>query len=105
MLTREYASAFLACLNEERYYDAHEALEELWFPLRMQKTPEVLLLKGLINASVSFELHKRGRPHKASGPWSVYMKYREYLPQIGGQNPLYFELDDAVHAVQRSLGA
>ncbi|WP_345988693.1 DUF309 domain-containing protein [Sulfurimonas sp. HSL1-2] len=105
MLTREYASAFVACLNEERYYDAHEALEELWFPLRTQKTPEILLLKGLINASVSFELHKRGRPHKAPGPWGVYMKYREYLPQIGKQNPLYLELDDAVHAVQRRLSA
>ncbi|MHC3993382.1 DUF309 domain-containing protein [Thiomicrolovo sp. ZZH C-3] len=105
MLTREHADAFLACLDEERYYDAHEALEDIWFPLRMQKTPEVLLLKGLINASVSFELHKRGRPHKSPGPWGVYMKYRTYLPQIGGQNPLYFELDDAVHAVQRRLSA
>jgi hypothetical protein len=103
MLTRKHADAFLACLDEERYYDAHEALEALWFPVRRDKTPEVLLLKGLINASVSFELHKRGRPNKAPGPWNVYMKYREHLARIGGKNPLYFELDDAVHAVQRRL--
>ena len=103
MLTREHAEAFLACLDEARYYDAHEALEMLWFPLRATKSPEVLLLKGLINASVSFELHKRGRAHKAVGPWSVYMKYREHLGAIGARNPLYFRLDEAVHAVQRKL--
>jgi len=103
MLTREHADAFLACLREERYYDAHEALEALWFPVRSRKSPEVLLLKGLINASVSFELHKRGRVHKVDGPWKVYMKYREYLPQLGRLNPLYFELDEAVYAIQRRL--
>jgi hypothetical protein len=105
MLTREHADAFLACLDEERYYDAHEALEALWFPVRCEKTPEVLLLKGLINASVSFELHKRGRAHKAAGPWNVYMKYRVHLTKIGGKNPLYFVLDDAVHTVKRRLDA
>ena len=87
MLGREEVAAFLSCLDEERYYDAHE----------------VLLLKGLINASVSFELHKRGRGHKAQGPWSVYMKYREHLQQIGERKPLYFELDEAVHRVQKML--
>lgn len=101
MLKREHVAAFLACLDEERYYDAHEVLEAVWFPVRFEKTPEVLLLKGLINASVSFELHKRGRMHKAPGPWNVYMKYREYLPQIAAQKPLYLALDEAVHRIQR----
>jgi len=98
VLTRDVADSFLSCLEETRYYDAHEVLEALWFPVRSQKTPEVLLLKGLINASVSFELHKRGRSHKAPGPWNVYMKYREHLEDIGARNPLYLELDEALHA-------
>lgn len=101
MLTRRQVDAFLACLRDERYYDAHEVLEIIWFPVRAQKTPEVLLLKGLINASVSFELHKRGRAHKAPGPWGVYMKYREHLPKLGRLNPLYYELDEAVHRIHR----
>ncbi len=105
MLTREVADVFLACLREARYYDAHEVLEEVWFPVRAQKSPEVLLLKGLINASVSFELHKRGRAHKAPGPWNVYMKYREYLDDIGAINPLYLELDEAVFHTQKSYEA
>lgn len=103
MLTREVADAFLACLQEARYYDAHTVLEDVWFPERFAKTPETLLLKGLINASVSFELHKRGRPHKAPGPWGVYLKYRVHLPDTGAANPLYIELDEAVHAVQRGF--
>lgn len=102
MLTRGDADAFLACLHEERYYDAHEVLEALWFPVRFEKRSEVLLLKGLINASVSFELRKRGRAHKAPGPWNVYLKYREYLSPVGAFNPLYIELDEAVNMIQRS---
>jgi len=105
MLTRKHVDVFLACLREQRYYDAHEVLEEIWFPVRADKTPEVLLLKGLINASVSFELQKRGRPHKAPGPWNVYLKYREHLPTLIRLNPLYSELDEAVHAIQRGFRA
>jgi hypothetical protein len=105
MLTRELTGDFLACLKEGRYYDAHEVLEAVWFPRRAEKSPEILLLKGLINASVSFELHKRGRNQKASGPWNVYLKYRAHLPQVGAGNPLYFELDRAVHAAQRKFHA
>jgi len=105
VLTRECADRFLACLKEERYYDAHTVLEDIWFPRRAEKTPEVLLLKGLINASVSFELHKRGRPHKAGGPWGVYMKYRDHLAQIGSRNGLYVELDEAVYSIHRGFDA
>ncbi len=103
MLTSKEAAAFVKCLEEGRYYDAHTVLEDLWFPRRMEKTPEILLLKGLINASVSFELHKRGRPHKMAGPWNVYMKYREYLKQVGERNPLYFDLDKEVYSVKERL--
>lgn len=103
MLTRELARDFLACLAEARYYDAHEVLEAVWFPRRAEKSPEVLLIKGLINASVSCELYKRGRFHKVPGPWNIYLKYRAHLPKVGAKNPLYFELDEALHAVQRSM--
>lgn len=102
MLTREVADDFLRCLEESRFYDAHEVLEALWFPVRAQKIPEVLLLKGMINASVSFELRKRGRAHKAAGPWGVYLKYREHLTPVGTSNTLYIELDAALDHIQRS---
>jgi hypothetical protein len=105
MLTREVADTFLACLQEERYYDAHEVLEELWYPVRFERSPEVLLLKGMINASVSFELHKRGRAHKAPGPWNAYLKYRGHLDDIGKRNRMYLELDDALLRIQEGYEA
>ena len=93
MLTPEIARAFIACLEEERYYDAHEVLEALWYPRRFEKDPEVLLLKGMINASVSFELHRRGREDRAKGPWKTYEKYRIHLDAAASRTPIYRELD------------
>ena len=73
--TKEY----ILCLKEERYYDAHEALESVWFPRRFEESGEVKLLKGLINAAVSFELHKRGRTPQSKKVWANYLKYRQEL--------------------------
>ncbi|MBA3026105.1 MAG: DUF309 domain-containing protein [Sulfurimonas sp.] len=73
---------FMLCLNEKRYYDAHEALEEIWFPRRFEKDEEVFLLKGFINAAVSFELIKLGRENPSKKAWSTYLKYRPLLYRI-----------------------
>jgi len=66
-------------LDEERFYDAHEALEAIWFPRRFEEDNEVKLLKGFINAAVSFELIKRGRAKPAKNVWLNYLKYRQLL--------------------------
>lgn len=68
---------FRLCLDEERFYDAHEALEEIWFPRRFEESHEVMYLKGLINAAVSFELLKRGRVKQSKKVWLNYLKYRQ----------------------------
>ena len=73
---------FKVCLHEERFYDAHEALEEIWFPRRFETTHEVQLLKGFINAAVSFELLKRGREAQSKKVWSNYLKYRQLLFKV-----------------------
>ena len=70
---------FKRCLDEERFYDAHEALEELWFPRRFENSAEVKILKGFINAAVSFELRKRGRVKQSKKVWANYLKYRQFL--------------------------
>ena len=73
---------FKVCLHEERFYDAHEALEEVWFPRRFEKTDEVQLLKGFINAAVSFELRKRNRKAQSKKVWANYLKYRQLLFKV-----------------------
>ncbi|WP_457743577.1 DUF309 domain-containing protein [Sulfurimonas sp.] len=70
---------FMLCLEEERYYNAHEVLEEVWFPRRFEESAEVKLLKGFINAAVSFELAKKGRIPQSKKVWANYLKYRQFL--------------------------
>lgn len=77
---------FAVCLHEERFYDAHEALEEVWFPRRFEENNEMKLLKGFINAAVSFELIKRGREPQAKRVWSNYLKYRQLLFKTDSQH-------------------
>ncbi|MBU1995237.1 DUF309 domain-containing protein [bacterium] len=73
---------FLLCLKEQRYYDAHESLEVLWFPRRFEEEDEIKLLKGFINASVCFELIKRGKQTQSKKVWDNYLKYRPLLYKI-----------------------
>ncbi|WP_304545099.1 DUF309 domain-containing protein [Sulfurimonas microaerophilic] len=76
---------FVHCIDESRFYDAHEALEEVWFPRRFEKCSEVELLKGFINAAVSFELIKRGRIPQSKRVWANYLKYRQNLYRINSE--------------------
>ena len=73
---------FSLCLDEKRYYDAHEALEEIWYTRRFEDDNEVKLLKGFINAAVSFELIKRGRENPSKKAWKNYLKYRPLLYKV-----------------------
>lgn len=77
---------FTLCLNEERFYDAHEALEEIWFPRRFEDSDEVKLLKGFINASVSFELYKQDKIPQSKKVWKNYIKYRPLLYKVNSNN-------------------
>ena len=95
---------FINCLNEKRYYDAHEALEASWFPRRFEKeSSEVMLLKGFINAAVSFELHKRGRFKQSQKVWSNYLKYRPLLFKIDSQYlNSYYQLSRYVESIHKT---
>ena len=73
---------FYICLEQERFYDAHEALEEVWFPRRFERNSEVKLLKGFINAAVSLELHKRDKSIQSKKVWANYLKYRPLLYRL-----------------------
>lgn len=79
---KKYLQEFIICLNEARFYDAHEALEVLWFPRRFSKDEEIKLLKGYINAAVSFELIKRNRKSSAQKVFQTYLKYKELRPAL-----------------------
>ncbi len=70
---------FIEYIKQEEFYEAHEILEEVWFPRRFEDSNEVKFIKGLINASVAFELYKKGRVKNAKKVWLNYLKYRQLL--------------------------
>ena len=76
---------FIVALNEARFYDAHEDLEEIWFPRRFEDDDEVKLLKGFINAAVSFELIKKGRIQASEKVWNNYLKYSPLLNTLNSK--------------------
>jgi len=73
---------FILCLDEERFFDAHEVLEPIWFKRRFEDCDEIRLLKGFINSAVSFELKKRGKITQAQKVWKNYLKYKPLLSKI-----------------------
>ncbi len=66
-------------IKNEKFYEAHEVLEEIWFPRRKRKDKETLVLKGFINASVALEWAKRGEREKALKVWKTYNKYKSMI--------------------------
>jgi len=55
--TNRYYLGFFHCWNEQRYYEAHDVLEQLWLNA---KSPDAEFFKGLIQAAGAFvHLQKR----------------------------------------------
>jgi len=72
---------YKSLILEHKFFEAHEALEEFWFPRRKSKTREVLIVKGFINAAVSFELYKRKRQLNAKRVWQTYKKFSALIKE------------------------
>lgn len=93
---------FKKYLEEKRFYDAHEVLEEAWFPRRFEQSNEVKFLKGLINASVSFELYKKGKIKQSKKIWTNYLKYRQLLFKVESVHlNEYYQLSRYVEEINR----
>jgi hypothetical protein len=83
---KQHLKDFMQELTEERFYDAHESLEVIWFPRRFEDSGEVKLLKGFINASVCFELVKKGKLEASDKVWKNYLKYKPLLHKIDSEH-------------------
>jgi hypothetical protein len=71
--------AYIKLLDEEEYFEAHEALEEAWHPLRLKKHPLANLAKGLINGAIAFEHIKRNRSNAKSKAQRVMVSYERHI--------------------------
>ncbi len=66
-------------IDKQNFFEAHEILEEFWFPRRKEKDDLTLIIKGFINAAVAFELKKRGRVEKSLQVWQSYKKFSKKI--------------------------
>ena len=95
---------YLQLIEKQRFYDAHEVLEEWWYPKRFEENDEVRLIKGLINAAVSFELVKKERLEASKKAWRNYLKYRMLLYKVASKDfNEYHRAVRAVDAYKRAL--
>ncbi len=78
---KHYYREFMLSIEKEKFYEAHEILEELWFPKRKSKDPKTLVIKGFINASVALELQRLGRVENARKVWQNYLKYKTLIEE------------------------
>jgi len=78
-------------LTNDLFFEAHETLEELWFPLRFEKDDEVRLIRAYINAAVSFELVKRGREKSGLKPWGFFTKHFHLIHEVESKHQSFYE--------------
>lgn len=90
--------SFIKNLHNENFYDAHEDMERLWFKRRFENSDEIKLLKGFINASVSFELFKKGKVEASKKVWPTYLKYKELIHNIDSPHLYMYNL--IIHVIQ-----
>jgi len=88
---REACKTFIQLIKKCEYYEAHEVLEDVWFPRRFEKDEDILIIKGFINASVAFELVKKGRMEAAKKAWKVYLKYSPLLENSTSEHLLIYK--------------
>ena len=73
-----YYLAFFRCWNEQRYYEAHDVLEQLWLKT---KSPDADYFKGLIQAAGAFvHLQKRLRASVACEAQQALASRRAFVP-------------------------
>jgi len=71
---------YLKQLNNKEFYEAHETIEEIWFPMRFNKNNlKVKILKGLINAAVSFRLIQLDKVKQSKKPFNTFLKYSKFI--------------------------
>jgi len=95
MKIKEYKNFIL----EHKFFEAHEALEEFWFPKRKEKSVEILIVKGFINAAVAFELKKRGYLENSQKVWQTYLKFSKLIEST---NKTFLDLEKFVNSFAKS---
>jgi len=90
---RRSLNLFIDDIKNDRFYEAHEHLEEYWHTIRKSDHPLKNLCKGFINGATAFELIKRGNIDGAKRLWSAYEKYLVLMVEGIENYDLFLEAD------------
>jgi hypothetical protein len=85
---------FIKLIEDEKFEEAHEALEEDWLKFKKQGLKErALFLKGLINGATSIALIIRKRSQRAKTiTWDAFLKYKDLVEiEEESQKSIFFE--------------
>ena len=97
----ELLDDFVRCLDEQKFFEAHEVIEVLWYKRRFEDSDEIRLLKGFINASVCFELIKRGKTEQSKKVWKTYLKYRQLLYKVNSPHlNRYYQISREIEKIK-----
>jgi len=79
--------AYLGMLERGEYFEAHEVLEGVWYPMRKSRDDLANLLRGLINAAVAFEHLRRNKPGAQERARKVMRSFERYTPLCSASMP------------------
>ncbi len=101
-------ASFVQAMEQKRYFEAHEILEEAWHPLRIRKDRMALLLKGMINGAIALEHLKRATPNaqiKAERVVEAYYRYKPLLQEATHYQKAFKEAMQTIdaHLIQSGL--
>jgi len=86
--------SFIHDISHDKFYEAHEHLEEYWHTIRKTDHPLKNLCKGFINGATAFELIKRGNHKGAITLWSAHEKYLVLMKEGIESYALFFSANE-----------
>lgn len=82
---------FILAIEEEKFVEAHELLEEEWkFYKKIGEKSKAKAIQGLINGATALALYKKNRFEAYTKVWEVYKKYKSLLEKLD-KNDKYYE--------------
>ena len=93
--------SYITLLESRKYFEAHEALEEAWHPLRKSNHPLKNLAKGLINGAICFEHLKRDREDSRRKAIQVLKSYERHKHLCSKEIEFFEEFQTCCKKIER----
>jgi len=90
----------LELLNKNEFIKAHDLFEKLWRNYKddVKTRKESFILKGFVNASISFELYNMNREQHSKNVWDTFKKYEYLIDElISANRDKYKEIKSVIY--------